>query len=63
MSDVTIIVATLLGAIRELEARETSLASIEKLKLKTLRLNLEAAREAAVTPNITPQTRHDQHAP
>ena len=52
------IIATLKGAINALERRETPLAPLEKMKLKTLRLNLEAALASAASV----QNRHDAHA-
>jgi hypothetical protein len=45
MNDLNVVV-TLKGAIQALEKRDEPLAPIEKIKLKALRLNLEAAQRA-----------------
>jgi hypothetical protein len=50
MNDLDIVVATLRGAIDSLHAREAPLTAIERVKLKSLSLNLEAAQSSMPTP-------------
>jgi hypothetical protein len=45
MHNVTFVLAKLQDAIKSLESREQDLTSLERLKLKALRLNLDAAQD------------------